>query len=69
MNKIAVQTGGTEKLYGTVEAYGHIREWGFDAVDANIDHVLSGGNITKKNIPEVLMKGGRAGMERRSTAK
>ncbi len=63
MNKIAVQTGGTEKLYGTAEAYGRIKDWGFDAVDANIDHVLSGGNITKNDIPELLIKGGRECME------
>ena len=63
MNKIAVQTGGTEKLYSVKEAYRRIRDWGFDAVDANIDHVLSGGNITKGMIPPVLIKGGRECMD------
>ena len=64
MNKIAVQTGGVEeKLGGVKEAYRHIKEWGFDAVDANIDHVLSYRAITKETIPEVLIRGGNDCME------
>ena len=63
MNKIAVQTGGMEKLYSVRETYRHIKDWGFDAVDANIDHVLSGSSITKDMIPTLLMKGDRECME------
>ena len=59
MNKIAVQTGGTEKLYSVKEAYKRIRDWGFDAVDANIDHVLPCNDIGKGTIPETLIRGGR----------
>lgn len=58
MNKIAVQTAGPEEYYGCKEAYRHIKDWGFDAVDANIDHVLSWGEISKGNIKQMLVEGG-----------
>ena len=63
MNKIAVQTGGPEEAFGTKEAYRHIKEWGFDAVDANVDHLLPGNDIVKGNIPEILIRGGKDCME------
>ena len=47
MFKIAVQSGGMEELFGVDEAYRLIKEAGFDAVDANIDHLMSGSQIRK----------------------
>lgn len=46
--KIAVQTGGITERYGCDEGYRIIKEAGFDAVDANLDHLFSGGDIRKK---------------------
>ena len=63
MNRIAVQTGGPEELLGTKETYRKIREWGFDAVDVNIDHLLKYRDICEGNIPDVLVRGGEACME------
>ncbi len=63
MNKIAVQTGGTEKLYSVKEGHRHKTDWGFDAVDANIDHVLGWSQINKALIPETLVRGGKDCME------
>ena len=45
MFKISVQTGGAEELFGIDGAYRVISEAGFDAVDVNLDHLLSGGDI------------------------
>ena len=45
MFKIAVQTGGVEELFGIEESYRLIKEAGFDAVDVNLDHLLSGTQI------------------------
>ena len=59
MNRIAVQTGGPDQRFGLKEAYRKIREWGFDAVDANIDHLLSYGDICEGRIPDVLVRGGK----------
>lgn len=47
MFKIAVQTGGLEEVFGVDEAYRLIKEAGFDAVDANLDHLLDGSSIRK----------------------
>lgn len=63
MNKIAVQTGGPEEVFGVDETYRKVKEWGFDAVDANIDHLLSGGDIRKNIIPEILVSGGKDCMD------
>ena len=63
MNKIAVQTGGPEERIGVDETYRKVKEWGFDAVDANIDHLLSGGDIVKNRIPDILVDGGKDCME------
>ncbi|MCR5041762.1 MAG: sugar phosphate isomerase/epimerase [Clostridia bacterium] len=63
MNKIAVQTGGPEERFGIDATYRKIAEWGFDAVDANIDHLLDGDDIRKHNIPDVLVNGGKECME------
>ena len=62
-NKIAVQTGGPEERFGLDEAYRKIAEWGFDAVDANIDHLLTGRDIWQNNIPDVLVEGGKDFLE------
>ena len=40
MFKIGVQTGGLERLYDLDTAYRVVRESGFDAVDANLDHLF-----------------------------
>ena len=47
MFKIGVQTGGAEELFGIDGAYRVIKEAGFDAVDVNLDHLLSGAQIQK----------------------
>ena len=57
MNKIAVQTGGPEEVYGIDGAYRLIKECGFDAVDANVDHLLSGRNIRDNSFPQPLLDG------------
>ena len=41
MMKIGVQTGGVEEAHGIDGAYRIIHEAGFDAADANIDHLYS----------------------------
>lgn len=41
MIPISVQTGGAEEIYGIDGAYKVIKEAGFDAVDVNLDHLLS----------------------------
>jgi len=43
--KIGVQTGGAEEIYGVDGTYQLIKESGFDAVDVNLDHLLTGGQI------------------------
>lgn len=62
-NRIAVQTGGPEERYGIDGAYRKIAEWGFDAADANIDHLLTWSDITHNRVPEALIKGGKDCME------
>jgi len=54
MFQIAVQTGGLEELFGIEGAYQKIKEAGFDAVDANIDHLMSGRDILEKRIPAIF---------------
>ena len=51
MNRIAVQTGGPEERLGVDETYRKVKEWGFDAVDANIDHLLGYSTIAHNEIP------------------
>ena len=63
MNRIAVQTGGPEERYGIDKTYQKVKEWGFDAVDVNLDHLLPGKDIIAGNIPEVLVRGGTECME------
>ncbi|MBR6498918.1 MAG: sugar phosphate isomerase/epimerase [Clostridia bacterium] len=57
MNKIAVQTGGPEERYGIDGAYRLIKECGFDAVDANVDHLLTGKDIKEDSFPSPLIDG------------
>ena len=54
MIKISVQTGGPEEALGIDGAYKLIAECGFDAVDANIDHLVSGAQITGKKVPDYM---------------
>lgn len=58
--KIAVQTGGPSERMGLDAAYRLIRETGFDAVDANVDHLVTGADIRAKRIPNVLVNGSDA---------
>ena len=52
MIPICVQTGGLEEIYGVDGAYKVIKEAGFDGVDANVDHLMSGRDISeKKHVP------------------
>lgn len=52
MFKIGVQTGGlTENVEGLDRAYRIIKESGFDAVDANVDHLLKGDMIRRRERP------------------
>ena len=55
MNPIAVQTGGPEERLGIDETYRSIRDWGFDAVDVNVDHLLAYGDIREGRIPGILV--------------
>ena len=57
MFKIAVQTAGPEELYGVDGAYRIIKEAGFDAVDANIDHLFGIRDLIDKKIPPVFKPG------------
>lgn len=50
--KIAVQTGGPEEQMGIDGAYKLIAECGFDAVDANVDHLASCRMIIDNKLPE-----------------
>jgi len=63
MNRISVQTGGPEERFGVRETYRLVKEWGFDAVDANIDHLCSWHQLTHNEIPETLIRGGRDCMD------
>lgn len=47
MFQISVQTGGVEEYYGVEEAYRVIKEAGFDAVDVNLDTLLSYDQIVR----------------------
>lgn len=58
MNRIAVQTMGITERYGMAGGYVKIRDWGFDAADANIHTVLRKAQILKRDIPDVLVRGG-----------
>ena len=63
MNKIAVQTLGIASRPDLESGYRRIRDWGFDAADANIHVVLSKGSVLRRNIPDVLVKGGKDCMD------
>lgn len=63
MIRISVQTGGPEERLGVDETYRKVKEWGFDAVDANIDHLMTGREIRENTIPDILVKGGKDCME------
>ena len=52
--KFAVQTGGPAERLGLDGAYRLIAELGFDAVDANVDHLMSYGDIIEKKRPQVF---------------
>ena len=43
--KIGIQTGGAEEIYGVDQTYKLVKESGFDAVDVNLDHLLTGSQI------------------------
>ena len=49
--KISVQTGGIEEHLGIEKAYQLIKESGFDAADANVDHVVTCGQINRRELP------------------
>ena len=63
MNKIGVQTSGPAERLGIRETYRCVREWGFDAVDVNINDMLENRLILGDRIPEVFLRGGRELME------
>ena len=48
MFKLAVQTGGIVERYGIDGAYRLIKETGFEAVDANVDHLFPTKDIRQK---------------------
>ena len=54
MIKLSVQTGGPEEALGIDGAYRLIAECGFDAVDANIDHLVSYSAICEKKVPACM---------------
>lgn len=49
MFKISVQSGGIEEKHGIDGAYRIMKEAGFDATDANVDHLMSGADIRNMN--------------------
>ncbi|MDY3278750.1 MAG: sugar phosphate isomerase/epimerase [Eubacteriales bacterium] len=53
--KIAVQTGGVEERLGLDGAYRLIREAGFDGVDANVDHLMTGQDYKARRIPAFFL--------------
>ena len=63
MNRIAVQTAGPDAYLGLPETYRKIREWGFDAADAGLDHLLPYADIRAGKIPDILVRGGKDCME------
>ena len=57
MFKLAVQTGGIDDRFGVDGAYRLIREAGFDAVDANVDHLFPTGDLrNKRPIPHFFRR-------------
>ena len=62
MIRIAVQTGGPEELLGIDGAYRLISEAGFDGVDANIDHLLSGRDIRERRLSPAFEAKGKAAL-------
>ena len=58
MTMIGVQTGILTSLYGVDGAYRVIKEAGFDAVDANLDELLTYQDIRNKRRPEAFEKEG-----------
>lgn len=62
MIRIAVQTGGPEELLGIDGAYRLISEAGFDGVDANIDHLLSGRDIRERRLSPAFEAEGKAAL-------
>ena len=63
MIRIAVQTGGPEELLGIDGGYRLIKEAGFDGVDANIDHLLSGRDIREHRLSPAFEAEGKAALE------
>lgn len=63
MIKIAVQTGGPEEMLGVMDGYRLIKEAGFDGVDANIDHLLSYGDIVNRRLSPAFEAEGKACLE------
>lgn len=57
MFKISVQTGNLDYMYGVEEAYRMIAEAGFDAVDANVDHLQSYAHILEKKLDPAFAPG------------
>ena len=57
MFRIAVQTGGAQRVLGIEEAYRVIKEAGFDAVDANVDFLFDTNDVRAKNIPPAFKPG------------
>lgn len=57
MFKLAVQTGGIEEVYGVDQCYRLIAETGFEAADANVDHIFTPVQIRSKTpIPRLLQR-------------
>ena len=54
--KIAVQSGGMEERLGIEGTYRMIKETGFDAVDANLDHLFHGHEI-RQHMRSALLDG------------
>ncbi len=48
MIRIGVQTGGIEEKLGVEETYRLVKEAGFDAVDVNLDHLLTPAEIRQR---------------------
>lgn len=55
--KLCVQTAPLDDFFGIDEAFRMIRDAGFDCVDYNIDHFLTGSDIVNGVVPPVFNEG------------
>ena len=50
---------GIDWRYSLKDTYLKIREWGFDAADANLNALLPKARVLRRDIPKLLVNGGK----------